>query len=187
VAANVAAMTRVRVRVAVGLAAASVLAACGTSSQNPPAQNPPPSGSGTVSATPAPPPLGEEVLGNRSVVLDDGRHPVILKSVDVPKRRITFDLIVFLTGAEAKTEFQKRHPGEEGPMNDYFIVNDNPRLRTLPFATGATIKVVGADTVGGAANEEIDVPGLNKYAGFGLFWITVASGKITLMEEQFVP
>jgi hypothetical protein len=74
------------------------------------------------------------------VVLADGRHPVLIKTVDVQGRRITFDLIQFLTGEAAIKAAAEDHQ-ESPPPNDYYIRNVNPRLRTLPVRSGATITV----------------------------------------------
>src|SRR5262245_62119651 len=65
---------------------------------------------------------GGSTASPSSVVIADGRHPVIVKSVDLGKREITFDLVVFLTGTAAETEWLKRNPGgsvEDAGLNGY--------------------------------------------------------------------
>jgi hypothetical protein len=118
-------------------------------------------------------------------VIADGRHPVIVKSVDAAKSEMTFDLIVFLTGDEAKAEFKKRFPSEDGPPNDYFTVNDNPKLRTVQIASGATVKLLDEANPTDPAVATLDQLAAN--AADRLCWITVASGSIVAIEEQFVP
>jgi len=178
-------MTRIIRGVAVIAVAALGLTGCAKQGSQTPA-----------STTAAPPssgasPASSQFLDEAPVVLEDGRHPVFLTSVDVAGRKITFDLIVFLTGAEAKAEWAKTHPGEgDGPPNDYLIVNNNPKLRTLPVAAGVAVKVVDLEAPGGVGLVTIPFADLNSHfaSGFGLpFWITVAKGEITLIEEQFLP
>jgi hypothetical protein len=65
-----------------------------TSPQSPPTPTAP---------TPTPPPSPRPVLA-------DGLHPVLLKDADVPDRTVTFDLIRFLTGDEAKGSLRQRSP-----------------------------------------------------------------------------
>jgi hypothetical protein len=125
-------------------------------------------------------------------VLDDGRHPVYLKTVDPGQQTITFDLIQFFTGdaaAKAATEDGQESP----PPNDYYIRNVNPRLRTLPVAAGApiTVNVLAAPSTGSSTK---DVPvTLDKLAtyfpnsGTAPFWITVEQGQATRIAQQFLP
>lgn len=49
---------------------------------------------------------------------------------------VSFDRVQFLTGEAARSEADKR--GDE-IENDYYVVNDNSRLRTLVVADGATV------------------------------------------------
>jgi hypothetical protein len=131
-------------------------------------------------------------------LLADGRHPVYVTGLDVAGKKITFDLILFLTGDAAKQAWAKEHPEEpDGPPNDYFIVNDNPRLRTLPVSGAVSVKVV--DTGGGgitlAPIAFADLPAHfstepiqegNK-VWHNPFWLTVTSGAVVTMEEQYLP
>src|SRR5690349_5963183 len=53
-----------------------------------------------------------------SAVLPDGRSPVYLTGLDTGKSTVTFDLIQFLTGDAARTEWKKQHPEQpDGPDN----------------------------------------------------------------------
>ncbi|MGH3656904.1 MAG: hypothetical protein ACRDUA_09610 [Micromonosporaceae bacterium] len=142
-------------------------------------------------ATPAPAtPVG--------AVLEDGRHPVYLTDIDTPARTITLDLVQFLTGDEAKRVYAADHPEDpSGPPNDYYIVNDNPRLRTLPVVPGATVTVVWSEP-GSLDAETIsfgeladyfaqDVAPSDPYLWYDPFWLTVEDGRVVAMEEQYIP
>jgi hypothetical protein len=136
-----------------------------------------------------------------SVILADGRSPVYLTSIDVAHHTLTFDLIQFLTGDAAKAAWKKANPGstQDGPDNDYFIVNDNPKLRTLPVVTPVDVEVVDMNSTGGVANKPIAFADLQAYLaanepggpkgqlGWHPFWLTVTGGQIVKIEEQFLP
>ena len=95
--------------------------------------------------------------------------------------------MIFLTGDEAKKEWVKRHPEyPDGPDNDYMIINDNPKLRTLPIADPVVVKIIDQaaplpEPVTGSLGD------LTPPLSPNPFWITVAHGKITMIEEQFLP
>jgi hypothetical protein len=146
-------------------------------------------GDGAPTSPPAAQPTatGNESLGE-APVLADGRHPVLPTKVDVTGRKVTFDLIVFLTGQAAKDEWAKQHPEEpDGPPNDYMTINNNPLLRTLPVSSGVTVKAVQDATADLVSIPFADLAAHIDPPGSRIFWITVEKGQITLMEEQFVP
>ncbi|HZD00717.1 MAG TPA: hypothetical protein VFA46_11185 [Actinomycetes bacterium] len=153
-----------------------------------------PSAASTPSVT-APPatraPAPGDATDSDAVVLADGRHPAYLKTIDPSRRTITFDLIQWYFGDDATREAAKDHQ-ESPPPNDYYIRNVNPKLRTLPVQSGATITVntLGAAWTGGATK---DVPvTLAKLAtltrGYSPpFWITVRHDQVVKIAEQYVP
>ena len=125
-------------------------------------------------------------------VLEDGRHPVQLTDVDVSGATVEFDLVQFLTGAEADRVWAERYPNEPpGAPNDYLVVNDNPRLRTLPVLSGVPVTVAYLDPMGGDDSSPIafaDLPGYLNASGHGsMFWLTVHDDTIVDIHEQWVP
>jgi hypothetical protein len=124
-----------------------------------------------------------------AVVLADGRHAGFIKAVG--DETVSMDLVEFLTGDAAAKAWQQKYPDSEqdSPDNDYFIVNDNTKLRKLPLDPSVVVKVVGA---GGPGTEEtITVPAIEKHFGNllngTLFWFTVQDGAVTKIEQQFLP
>lgn len=132
------------------------------------------------------------VPSTTSTTVADGRVPAYLKTLDVPGRTLTYDQIQFLTGAEAKKAFVKDHPDQpDGPDNDYYIVNVNPALYTVPVAAGATVTLNvladGSSTDQPSTLEKL-ADGLKKDGSETIpFWLTIKAGAITKIEEQFVP
>ena len=133
-------------------------------------------------------------------VLADGRSAVYLTGLDTAAKTTTFDLIEFLTGPAAKAEWKKEHPEQpDGPDNDYMIINNNKKLRTLPVDPKANCRVLA--TLGGIDTKTVTftaLPGFLKKRNKGVavtppqismlpFWLTVKHGTVTGFEEQFLP
>lgn len=148
-----------------------------------------PNGAPEPSETPEP-------SASESPVLEDGRHFVFVKGasrLEGGSTRVRFDLAYFLTGEEGE-EAAAAHDDEF--VNDYYIVNDNPRLRTLPLADEVEVRYIPGsqccelrpwdidswvEAIGLATNPT-DYPGTNVP-----WWFTVEGGEITLIEQQYLP
>ena len=120
------------------------------------------------------------------VVLADGRHPVLLKTIDPGRGTVTFDLIQYFHGDQATIEAAKDHQ-ESPPPNDSYSRNLNPKLRTLAVRANATIT---ANQLAGS-NQDIPVSlarlaSLTR-AGSGMFWITVRGDQVVRIGEQWSP
>ena len=133
-----------------------------------------------------------EPTNTQPVVLSDGRHPVLIKTVDPDGSAITGDVIQFYWGEDATREAAKDHQ-ESPPPNDYYIRNLNPKLRTLTVTPDAVI-TTNTLTAGytGSATKTIAVP-LDRLRIVLLgrnsppFWITVQHGQVTKIAEQYLP
>jgi hypothetical protein len=144
--------------------------------------------------TEAPPPASDAEL-------EDGRHPVHLIELDVPGRRVTFDLIQFFTGEEAIAAYREdgqASPGDPDPPNDYYIRNVNPRLRTLPIGGAAAVTVVRLGEPSGAGSVPWTLAELPRHLaerGTGPegqlssspYWLTVEDGVVVALDEQYLP
>src|SRR6266508_6305736 len=153
----------------------------------PPAATAPPATK--APATKAPVPAGGTTK-RQPVVLVNGRHPVIIKTVDPDQRRITFDLIQLYFGEEAAREAAKDHQ-ESPPPNDHYIRNVNPRLRTLPVRADAPVTVnTLASAWTGSATKNVPVT-LAKLATLrtdgAVFWVTVRHDQVTKIAQQYIP
>jgi hypothetical protein len=162
--------------------------ASGTSGATAPATGTTSSGPTGPSGSPAP-----------GTDLADGRHFGYVRSID-PLGLIVFDLAYFLTGDEA-TRAAREHGDEAPPPNDYYIVNDNPRLRTLTLEPGVRIslldwnrccdRTVDIDVptwidVLGSRGDGLDVDGA-LLRGDSPVWITISGGVVAAVEEQYLP
>ena len=130
--------------------------------------------------------------------LPDGRHPVLLHAADLPGRTLTVDVIQFLTGQAAIDAHDADHPEDPGgPPNDYYLLNVNPRLRTLPVAADDALEVVLLRPFAGTEQQpstwerllddlsgQPSDPDLISYSPF---WLTLDGGFVTRIEEQYLP
>jgi hypothetical protein len=125
-------------------------------------------------------------------VLPDGRSASYLKTIDVSKHTITFDLITLLFGDDATKEWVKKHPDEpDGPPEGYLLVNDNKKLRTIAFAPDVTVKVVDLNSNDPSATHPIKLADLAHHLSGERnaplpYWLTVENGVVTIVEEEYL-
>jgi hypothetical protein len=142
-----------------------------------------------------PPSSTPEPSASPSSVLEDGRHFVFVKTAFRRANgsvRVRFDLAYFYTGARAASEAAEH--GDE-VTDGYYIVNDNPRLRTLPLADNVEVEYVpvGACCDLQPGNIDVWLESINEtnqtdYAGRDVpWWFTVEGGLITRIEQQYLP
>lgn len=127
-----------------------------------------------------------------------GRELVLIEGTEwLEEPMLTVDYLQFLTGDEA-ADAAAAHGDESPPPNDYYIANDNPRLRTYPV--DRTIRVTLVTTSEGFSDPdgyEVDFglfyDGLQGMSGEvpGMwdtpYWITIEDGVITEIEAQYLP
>ena len=73
--------------------------------------------------------------------LEDGRHPAFITALDVDGGTVEVDVIQFLTGEEARAAYEQETGDPGGPPNDYYIKNENARLRTLPLDADVQVTI----------------------------------------------
>jgi hypothetical protein len=161
-------------------------------------------------ATPPQPPA-EPVHENEQApaVLEDGKHPVHLTGLDTAGGTLELDLVQWLTD-DAATDYVEAHPDEYPGLYDEIeelgsypydslVVNENPRLRTLPLSDQPQVVVVYSEAAGYEVFphtiELAELPGyLESHGGAvevegalsnSVFWLTVHGGEIVAIEEQF--
>lgn len=134
------------------LLAATALGGCGGSDE--PAGG---GGGGGVATTGAPGPTAAPAT-SEPAVLEAGRHPVYLKTVDPDRRTVTFDLIQFFTDAAA------------APItaNTLTAQSSGRATRNVPLTL-----------------EEL--AGYFPAADADPFWITVDGGQVTRIAQQYLP
>ncbi len=170
-----------------GSTGAPTTAASGASTSPPASSSASPSAQ-TSSASASPSGTGSAAATD----LEDGRYPAYVVRVDAGKRRVTVDVVQFFTGKAAATAAAGDHSAEVPPPNDYWIRNASKKLRTLTVASGApvTVNVLSAAESGSATKDTtVTLTKLASYPALedALFWITVKSGIVTKVAEQYLP
>ena len=110
--------------------------------------------------------------------------------------QLQYDLAYFLTGDEANQAAADR--GLETPVpNDYFIVNDNPKLRLTPLEGVYSVKYIpegsGLSTPVkaheaqflGWMGETVQTDFPSKDTSW--WWITIENGSVTKIQQQYLP
>jgi hypothetical protein len=190
---------------ALPLIAAVALAACGTS-QGASSTGAVPSVQTETATTAAPtmPTTTESVTeptpSTPEPELEDGRHFGYIKSVDLAPKPATlaFDLAYHLIGEEANREAERR--GYETPVpNDYFIVNDNPKLRTLPLSDDLELRLLdwnhccetffAGDLEQFAASFQREHPLVDSHyrGALSAYEILVRNGVVVAVDERYFP
>lgn len=179
-----------RIEAAVASLTVEVASSAGTT-DSPPAQPPSPT-----------PPVPDSTPPESS--LDDdvqfGRQFCYIREIkwEGSTPEIKVDYAQMLTGSAAAAAAAAR--GDESPPpNDYYILNENTKLRSFPAQSSMSVKLTSTD--GGASAPSGYTVGFGQfadmYAGMsggasGVFrnvpyWITIDGGTITSIEEQYLP
>jgi hypothetical protein len=161
---------------------------------------PSPSGSESPSETESPSesadpnptaePLGDTLPGGRYFVrLND------LQGGEDGPPLVKYDLAYFLTGADADKAAKDR--GLETPVPDgYFIVNDSHRTRFVPLADSFGVRYIPegncCQPVKAHNAQFLGWLGETTQSDFppketSWWWITIAGGEVTKVEQQFLP
>lgn len=110
---------------------------------------------------------------------------------------LTFDYVQWLTGSAA-TKAAKAHG--DTVENDYYVVNDNPKLRTFPVAPSVVIVLHPGNGPQYSRTFTLDefkslmAAETATYAGRFYSWspettyyVTIKNGKVTRIDHQWVP
>ena len=129
----------------------------------------------------------------------DGRYfgAVVLVGADQTPPRLVIDLEQWLTDdAAQQAAIDHGYPHAE---NGYFIEDDSPTWHTIEIASTATVSIVDLHSEGGTRQDGSGVVGtapitLERLAhslalgrAYNPFWISVSGGRITSIEEEYLP
>jgi len=178
-----------------GADSASANASDGSSSSAPAARQ--------SSATPTPTGATSTPSVTASPLIEDGKNFAFVRSVDTSTDppTVTYDLAYFLTG-DAATQAAKTRGDEVPPPNDYYIVDDNPRLRTVDLSPSVRIALfdwnnccdatvnASVDEFAHAVNAGKKQTTVRRHLFNGRlspYWLFGGEGTIVRIEEQFLP
>jgi len=148
-----------------------------------PAPAPAPKPAPAPAPAPAPKPA---VLG--APVLADGQHDAYITRVDSRQRRLVVDVVQVFHDARAVKEAvaDGRSPAEARYLTTW-VRNENPRLRTLPLAADAQLRLRGGCE--SPASSELALLAADARAMSGsvrtfYFTLTVAGGAVQRVQEK---
>src|SRR6266540_45464 len=144
-----------------------------------PAATPRQDAPGTPVSHPAPKP---------SPVLADGTYPAFIRKIDADRRTMVIDVIqVFEGKAAAEAAIQDGLSPADPEWMFLYIRNQNPRLRTLPIARDASIKLLGT-CEGPAPRAMLNVLARNAATNGYYYSLTITDGSVRrIVEHQRQP
>ncbi len=122
---------------------------------------------------------------------DGGTFAVNVTGFDLEALEVSVDVVQWLIGSEANDAYEAETGDSSGVPNDYWVVNDNPLVRTLPIAVDATLRIV---RLGEDASADVSTASLDELPAYldstfetTTWWLTVEEGTVTELCEQYVP
>jgi hypothetical protein len=121
---------------------------------------------------------------------------IAVDAVDPAAPSLDFDVVQWLTGEDAAEAYRAANPDDPSgtPPNDYWLVNENPLVRSAPLASGAAVhlsasRTAGDPTLSAATVEELAafVPDAAAGVPGDVFWLTFSAGQVTDVCFQFRP
>lgn len=168
------------------------------SEPSPPIRTRTPTASTSASA-PETPSHSPSASASASPVLVDGRSFVYAKEMGgtASAPTLTFDLALFLTD-QAATDAAAAHGDETPPPNGYYIVNDNPKLRTLPVAPSVTILYYPSSGAACCKHQTGTLDGFTAAVNgvamtdypdmsYTPWWLLVVNGVVVKITQQYLP
>ena len=176
---------------------AATLAACGSDTANPPPSPAQPAQAGPAATTPSKPttaqPASRPAASPTPATRGSDFGFIRSWTAKTGTFYLRFDRAVLLNG-KAADDASAAHGGESPVPNDYFIQNDNPRLREVAIADQA--KVIGSQQLTGSPGPNPSslkalltfVHDGGPLAAATPFHLTYnANGLVVRVQEQYVP
>jgi hypothetical protein len=176
---------------------AATLAACGSDTANPPPSPAQPAQAGPAATTPSKPttaqPASRPAASPTTATRGSDFGFIRSWTAKTGTFYLRFDRAVLLTGKSAD-DASAAHGGESPVPNDYYIQNDNPRLREVAIADQA--KVIGSQQLTGSPGPNPSnlkalltfVHNGGPLAAATPFHLTYnANGLVVRVQEQYVP
>jgi pyruvate/2-oxoglutarate dehydrogenase complex dihydrolipoamide acyltransferase (E2) component len=176
---------------------AATLAACGSDTANPPPGPAQPAPAAPAATTPSKPitaqPAGRPAASPTTATRRSDFGFIRSWTAKTGTFYLRFDRAVLLNG-KAADDASAAHGGESPVPNDFYIQNDNPRLREV--AVGDQVKVIGSQLLTGSPGPNpSSLKALLTYVDNGgpqvahtPFHLTYnANGLVVRVQEQYVP
>jgi hypothetical protein len=152
-------------------------------------------GRATQAGTATKPDTGTEAKSNSGTdsgtstsapVLPDGTHTAYITKVDQVNDRIVVDVVQVFQGDQAvKEAIADGKPRSEAQYLTTWVRNVNPRLRTLPLASGLVVKLWDSCEENASGHNLLTTLSANaSQKGTYYYDLTVSHGKVQRIQEQ---
>jgi hypothetical protein len=119
------------------------------------------------------------------LALPDGDHDAYITSIDRVNNRIVVDVVQVFHDKQAVTEaIADGKSRSEAQYLTTWVRNENPRLRTLPLASGLVVKLWGSCEEGGGHNLLTTLSANARQKGLYYYTLTLAGGKVQRIQER---
>jgi hypothetical protein len=121
-----------------------------------------------------------------AAALPDGTHTAYITKVDQVNHRIVVDVVQVFEGDQAvEAAIADGRPRSEAQYLTTWVRNVNPRLRTLPLASGVVVKLWDSCEENGSGHNLLTMLSANaRQKGTYYYTLTVSHGKVQRIQEQ---
>lgn len=119
------------------------------------------------------------------LALPDGDHDAYLTKVDRANNRIVADVVqVFHDDAAVKAAIADGRSRPDAQYLTTWVRNQNPRLRTLPLASGLVVKLAGGCEESSRAQLLTTLASNASQKGVYYYTLTLSGGKVQRIQER---
>jgi hypothetical protein len=132
-------------------------------------------------------PAGGGTATGKAPALADGKHDAFIRKLDTRGGTVVVDVVqVFKDKAAVDAAIQDGRPRDSAQYLSVYVRNENPRLRTLPLASGFQVDLHGACEDSTLSRQELlDKLASNaKIAGVYYYTLTVKDGAVQRIDER---
>jgi hypothetical protein len=134
--------------------------------------------------TPAP---GGGTTTREPAALADGEHPAFIRKLDTRGGTVVVDVVqVFKDKAAVDAAIQDGRPRDQAQYYSVYVRNENPRLRTLPLASGFQVNLHGSCEDSTLSRQQLlnKLASNAKIAGTYYYTLTVKDGAVQRIDER---
>jgi len=135
--------------------------------------------------TPAPA-AGNGTTG-QPAALADGNHDAFIRKLDIRGRTVVVDVVqVFKDKDAVEAAVQDGRSRDDAQYLSVYVRNQNPRLRTLPLASGFEVDLIGGCEDSTLSREALlrKLAGNARIAGVYYYTLTVKDGAVQRIDEH---
>jgi cell division septal protein FtsQ len=134
-----------------------------------------------------PAPGGGDTTADKAPVLADGEHPAFIRKLDTRGGTVVVDVVqVFKDKAAVDAAVQDGRPRDSAQYLSVYVRNENPRLRTLPLASGFQVNLHGSCEDSTLSRQQLlnKLASNAKIAGTYYYTLTVRDGAVQRIDER---